>query len=79
MIVSKPRLIMQLFMAANVAAWNTNLTTYLLTKYADYYHNVTTQPAFFHQVLNGTVEPERVAYFFEQVCNNKHFHDSLAK
>ncbi len=44
-----------------------NLTTYLLTRYADVYHNVTTQPAFFHEVLNGTVTPEQVAYFFQQV------------
>jgi hypothetical protein len=52
-------------MAVHVAGQN--LTTYLLTKYADVYHNVTTQPAFFHKVLNGTVAPEQVAYFFEQV------------
>jgi hypothetical protein len=45
-----------------------NLTTYLLTKYADVYHNVTTQPVFFQKVLNGTVAPDQVAYFFEQVC-----------
>ena len=43
------------------------LTTYLLTRYAEVYHNVTTQPAFFHEVLNGTVTSEQVSYFFEQV------------
>lgn len=44
-----------------------SLTTYLLSHYAAEYHKVITQPAFFHKVLNGTVKPEQVAYFFEQV------------
>ncbi|KAK6538866.1 hypothetical protein TWF694_010425 [Orbilia ellipsospora] len=43
-----------------------NLTTYLLSRYASKYHSVITQPEFFKQVLNGTVKPNRVAYFFEQ-------------
>jgi hypothetical protein len=44
-----------------------NLTTYLLNKYQDVYHNIITQPTFFEKVLNGTVTPQQVAYFFEQV------------
>lgn len=52
-------------LAAGVAG--ENLTTYLLTRYAKTYHNVITEPAFFHEVLNGTVKAKQVAYFFEQV------------
>lgn len=43
-----------------------NLTDHLLTKYFARFDTATTSPAFFHQVLNGTVSPARVAYFFEQ-------------
>jgi hypothetical protein len=43
-----------------------NLTDHLLSKYASRYHTATTSPTFFHQVLNDTVSPARVAYFFEQ-------------
>jgi hypothetical protein len=52
--------------ASYAAAIQQNLTTYLLTQYADTYKTVITEPAFFGKVLNGTVTPEQVAYFFEQ-------------
>jgi thiaminase len=43
-----------------------NLTTYLLTRYSSTYHSSISSPAFFHEVINGTVPRKRVAYFFEQ-------------
>jgi hypothetical protein len=45
-----------------------NLTAYLLEKYDSFYKQTITEPSFFAQVLNGTVDPLRVAYFFEQVA-----------
>lgn len=43
-----------------------NVTDYLLSKYASNFQTATTSPSFFQQVLNGTVSSQRVAYFFEQ-------------
>lgn len=43
-----------------------NLTSYLLTTHATIYQQAISTPAFFAQVRNGTVEPGRVAFFFEQ-------------
>lgn len=50
----------------HASASSQNLTSYLLTAHASYYHNVTTFPDFFHRVINGTVTEAQVAYFFEQ-------------
>ncbi|KAF2673095.1 hypothetical protein BT63DRAFT_146156 [Microthyrium microscopicum] len=43
-----------------------NLTDYLVEKYSKTYQSTIKDPVFFHEVLNGTVDVEKVAYFFEQ-------------
>lgn len=52
--------------ATGSPATGQNLTSYLLTTHATIYQQAISAPAFFAQVRNGTVEPGRVAFFFEQ-------------
>lgn len=58
-----------LALVQGIASCPTNLTAYLLSTYADEYKDAVTAPVFFQRVLNGTVDPGQVAYFFEQVSH----------
>jgi hypothetical protein len=66
MLLSKIFIILQV-LVTSVASHNTNLTTYLLDTYADYYKEVISSAVFFESIINGTVQINQIAYFFEQV------------
>jgi hypothetical protein len=66
-------------LAASTESPKQNLTAYLLQTYNSIYEETITGPTFFAQVLNGSVNPLRVAYFFEQVPNSPPYQPYLSR